>query len=405
MRVMLMTVLLVCSLFAGVGPAAGQTDDVTLTVSVVSQSGEPIGDATIEASWDGGSTTEETASNGQAFVDVPEGADVSLSVESENYIRNQPVVVEDASQQEVTVEVARKGELTVTTNDTDGPVEGVRVRLEMNQETVVTGRTGPDGRYTTPAVEQGEYVLKIFKQGYYRNVTRITVDESTSVGQSMRRGTTQIQFRVVDDYFSPPKDVADARVEVSGIGTQRLTGGTVTFTVPVNTRYTVTATGEGYAENETNVFVGERGEDQTVVINRERRLELTVANGRVVVGETVQVTVRDEYDERVEGATVTAGDEEVATTGPDGTAQVPVDAAGDLTIAASVDGVTSNEVVVQGVATATATPETTPTPAATAAGDDSSDGDLPVDVGQPGFTPVIAVIAVLISGLFLARRQ
>lgn len=397
MRTALLLVgLIVGSLVAGVAPAAGQPSEVTLTVSVVTESGSPVGGATVDATWDDGSTTVTTASNGKAFVDVPEGADVSLDAESERYIRNRPLVVEDVSEQEVTVPVAPKGQLTVTANDTDGPVTDARVRLRANGETIVEGETNADGVFTTPEIEQREYFLEVFKNGYYRNLTRETVAADTELQVPMRRGTTNVQFSVVDDHFSPPQRVADARVEVEGIGTQQLTGGTVTFTVPVNTRYRVTADREGYAANTTAVFVGAEGESRTLAINREPALNLTASNGRIVVGETVQVNVRDEYDQRVEGATVLLDGESVATTGPEGTARVSIDSAGEHTVVAEVNGTSSNEVGIQGVATAT---EETPTDTPTAGTPE------PPSAGLPGFTPVAAVVALLAVALLVGRSR
>jgi len=398
-------VLVLISSLGGVpAAAADQSADATLTVSVVTESGAGVGGATINATWDGGQTVVQTAGNGKAFIDVPEGVDVSLSVESDEYIRNLPRVVEDASTREVTVEVAPKGKLTVAVNDQQGSVENARVRVQTDQGTVVTGRTSADGTFTTPDIEQGEYAVELFKAGYYRNLTRQTVGESTLFDVSMRRGTTNVQFEVVDDNFSPPQTVSEARVEITDIGTQRLTAGTVTFTVPVNTRYTVTARQDGYQSNETTIFVRENGEARTLAINREPRLDLSVASGRVVVGETVQVTVRSAYDERVEGATIEVDGESVATTGPDGTADVPVESAGEVTIVASANGLTSNETVIQGIATATES-EGTDESTATAADDGLSSDDLPIDVDQPGFTPVAAVVALLAVALLARRRR
>jgi PGF-CTERM protein len=402
--VVVAVLVLVSSLGGVPAAAADQSADATLTVSVVTESGAGVGGATINATWDGGQTVVETAGNGKAFVDVPEGADVSLSVESDEYIRNLPRVVEDASTREVTVEVAPKGKLTVAVNDQQGSVENARVRVQTDQGTVVTGRTSADGTFTTPDIEQGEYAVELFKAGYYRNLTRQTVGESTLFDVSMRRGTTNVQFEVVDDNFSPPQTVSEARVEIKDIGTQRLTAGTVTFTLPVNTRYTVTARQDGYQSNETTIFVRESGEARTLVINREPRLDLSVASGRVVVGETVQVTVRSAYDERVEGVTIEVNGESVATTGPDGTADVPVESAGEVTIVASANGLTSNETVIQGIATATES-EGTDESTATAADDGLSSDDLPIDVDQPGFTPVAAVVALLAVALLARRRR
>lgn len=403
-----LTGLLIVSLFAGVAPATAQSSDVTLTVSVTTDSGGAVGGATIEATWDGGETTARTASNGKAFVDVPEGTDVSLTAESESYVQNRPHVVEDATAREVTVVVAPKGALTVDVTNTTGPVRGARVRLVQDGNAVASGVTDADGSYTASAIEQGEYVLELSKAGYYRNRTETTVGESTRLNASMRRGTTNVPFRVVDDYVSPPEQLSDARVEVAGIGTQRVTDSTVTFTLPVNSLYTVTASKDGYRSSTTVIRVGTVGGEQTLVINRERALNVTVANEQIVVGETVQVTVRDEYDEPVADASVLVDGETSATTNEQGIARIPVDAAGDQTIVVEADGVRSDSLFVRGVVPATATPEATatqtPTSTATPEATATQTPDDGTSVGMPGFTVGVAVAAVIVVAL-LARRR
>ena len=62
MRAAACVLVLVVSLLAGAAPVAGQTADVTLTVSVVTESGEPVAGATIDASWANGSTTASPSS-------------------------------------------------------------------------------------------------------------------------------------------------------------------------------------------------------------------------------------------------------------------------------------------------------------------------------------------------------
>jgi uncharacterized protein GlcG (DUF336 family) len=390
-RQLLLVAVMLVSVVAGAAPAAGQEDSVTLTVSVVTDSGTPLGGATIEASWDGGSTTATTASNGKAFIDVPQGADVELLAENEDFIRNLPLVVENAQSEEVTLEVVRKGDYSVRITDTDGPVSNVQVSLSRGGTTIVEGRTNDNGEFSTPVIEQGEYVLATFKSGYFRNVTRIEVGENTSEKLSMRRGTVDVQFRVQDDHFEPPQTLTDAEVSVADVGTQRTTGGAVTFTLPVNTRYQVSATKEGYVTNQTAYFIGTNPSTRTLTIQREPNLTVVPSNERVVVDERVTVEVTNAYDEPVSGAAVLVDGEQAATTDDDGVARAVIESEGEHEVTAELDGVTSAPVVVEGIAVDESTPTASPTATATATGTPEPGPSVPL----PGFTPVTVVLALL----------
>lgn len=395
-ELVLVTVVLV-SLVALGTPVAGQ-ESATLTVTVVSASDTPIGGATIEATWEGGERTVTTAGNGKAFVDVPRGVDVNLSVESEDFVRNTPRLVEDATSRDVTVEVARKGEFGLHVTDADGAVENARVSLARDGVTIAQGRTNGSGYFTSGTVEQGEYVLDASKSGYYRNVTRVTVGESTATDLAMRRGKVNVQFEVLDDHFSPPRTLGDAQVEIEGIGTQRTAGGSVTFSLPVNTWYTISATTEGYRTNETSVFVGTGERTHTLTIQRERALDAGLSNERVVVGERVQVTVTNAYGEAVEGATVLVDGNGAGETDANGVARVAIPSEGEHTVVARLDGVRSGGVTVQGV------------PVGDSSDDDSTEPatDTPetgMQVPMPGFTPVTLVLSVLaLAGVALLGR-
>lgn len=402
-RHLLFVLLVICSVAAVPGSVAAQ-DSTTLTVSVVTDDGSGVGGATIEATWDDGSTTETTASNGMAFVDVPEGADVELDAESDDYIRNVPVVVEDADEQDVEIEVARKGSLTVETTGADGPVEGVRVRLIQGGTSVVDENTDAQGTFTTPIIEQGDYTLRLFKTGYYRNVTTVTVEEDSSVAFRMQRGEVDVRFEVVDDHFEEPRPLENAEVSVGNQGNQRTSNsGRVTFTVPVNNRYTVAATKDGYRTNETAAFVGTSEKTISLVVNRERSLTVVPANERMVVGETVAVTVHNAYNESVANATVLLDGEEVATTDEEGRARVPIESTGNNTISAEADGVTSEGVTVEGVSGESDDDET-PSPTETAT-DSPTGTSTDEGVDLPGFGPVVALVALLVVAGFAARRQ
>ncbi|WP_255198435.1 carboxypeptidase-like regulatory domain-containing protein [Halorarius litoreus] len=388
-QLLLVTVMLV-SVVAGAAPAAGQ-ETVTLTVSVVSDSGTPIGGATIDATWDDGSATATTAGNGKAFIDVPRGADVELSAESDDFIRNRPLVVENAESGEVTLEVVRKGQYAVRITDTDGPVSNVQVSLSRGGTTIVEGRTNDNGEFTSPIVEQGEYVLAAFKSGYFRNVTRVEVQENTSEKLSMRRGTVDVQFRVRDDHFEPPQTLTGAQVNVDGVGTQRTTGGAVTFTLPVNTRYQVSATKDGYVTNQTAFFIGTNPGTQTLTIQREPNLTVVPSNERVVVGERLTVEVTNAYSEPVSNASVLVDGEQVAMTDDEGVARAVIETEGEHEVTAQLDGVTSAAIVVEGIAVDDSTPTATATATATTTGTPEPGPQVPL----PGFTPVTVVLALL----------
>lgn len=60
-------------------PTAAQ-EDVTLTVTVATNGVEAVGNAELTATWDGESATEVTSANGKAFIDVPTGATVDITV-------------------------------------------------------------------------------------------------------------------------------------------------------------------------------------------------------------------------------------------------------------------------------------------------------------------------------------
>lgn len=396
-RQLLLVAVVLTSLIAGAAPAAGQ-ETATLTVSVVSESGDPVGGATIDATWDGGETSATTAGNGKAFVDVPNGADVKLDVESDDYIRNTPRLITDASQQDVEVTVAPKGTLTVETADPDGAVANARVDLIRSGEIIAEGRTNESGALVFPVIEQGEYVLRTVKSGYYRNASRITVDAESNESVDMRRGRVNVEFQAVDGHFSPPETLNDAKIAIDQIGTQRTAGGAVTFTVPVNTRYQVTASKDGYASNETSIYVGTKSDLKTLLIERERNLTVEASNERVVVGERVQVRVTNAYDEPVGGAALLVDGEQVAQTGDDGTARVPIESEDDHAITAQFEGVESSAVTVEGVAvhdssTQTATAERTTTP------------ESGLSVPMSGFSLMTVVLALLaFAGVALFSR-
>ncbi|MFB6107971.1 MAG: hypothetical protein ABEJ82_03900 [Haloplanus sp.] len=154
---------------AGVGPAAAQSETVTLTVSVVDRAGDPVGNARLTAEWDGGSRSATTASNGKAFVDVPAGADVALSISHPDYVRNYPLSVEDATERDVRMEVARKGSATVRVTDADGVVTGATVTMRKDLHDVASGTTDASGEFHSGTIEQGNTPSRCRRTGTTRS--------------------------------------------------------------------------------------------------------------------------------------------------------------------------------------------------------------------------------------------
>jgi PGF-CTERM protein len=400
--------LVAMALPVGTGAAgAAAQDQVTLTVGVISQGGAQLGGVTITATWDDGEATATTASNGKAFLDVPRGADVTLSVSSDRFVRNFPVTVEDATAEEVTIEVAREGSVRVRATSPSGPVPSAAVRLVQDGRTVVSGRTNDQGTFTSGVVEQGRYTLVTAKPSYYTNTTELRIrSEGSSQEVPMRTGNVQVEVRVLDDHFDEPRPLNNATVRFGDVGTVRTTGGTAVFAVSVNTNHTVRASKPEYESARTRYSVGEASDSIRLTIQREPTLVVDPANERVVVGESTSVTVVDAYGTPVANATVSLDGEAVARTDGSGQARVAIGSAGNHTVSASADGVGSEGVTVVGVAVddATASPASTatatPAPTATA-----TPVPTTTAVSLPGFGPALALLGVVLAALLLARRN
>jgi hypothetical protein len=159
-RAILCALIVVLSV-AVVGPAAAQEDLVTITVSVETSGGDSVRGATVTATWDGGSTSATTLSNGQALMDVPEGAEVELSVTHDDYVRNFPLPLEDASAEEVSMTVYEKASARVVVEDSQGPVEDATVTLRKNRRDVFEEPTGGAGVVTSGTIEAGTYSVVV----------------------------------------------------------------------------------------------------------------------------------------------------------------------------------------------------------------------------------------------------
>lgn len=409
-RVQVLTLVLLVALVSAAVPAGATTQDqVTLTVSVVDQDGDPVGGATIQATWEDGESSAQTASNGKAFVDVPEGADVELQVEDDTYVRNAPYEVEDASDQQVTVRVAEKSTVTVRVTDQNGAVPNATVSIERDGRTVDEGPTNDNGAFTSRIVERGEYSLELSKEGYYENETRLVLERETVLREvAMRRGNVQVEFRVSDDHFDPARPIDGATVAVGDVGTARTTGGTAVFALPVNTDTRVEVTKEGYQTVERALYVRESSRTVRLTTQREEVVTVASTNSQVVVGETTTVSVTNAYDEPLRGAEVLLDGEAVGETDSAGELRISIESEGEHTLRARAGDVRSEATTVTGISPGAETPTDTPTASPTATATGTATATEPptttTAVSLPGFTPVVAVLGLLLAGLLFRRR-
>ncbi|WP_299331910.1 carboxypeptidase regulatory-like domain-containing protein [Haloplanus sp.] len=401
--VVALTVALALASVVGVaGTAVAQSGEtVTVTVAVRDSAGNPISDADIDAEWDGGSTTATTAGNGKAFIDVPEGTEVSVEVEHPRYVRTSPYTIADASEREVEVEVFRKSSVRLEVSDDDGPVGNAEVLIERGGLEITTGTTDSDGVYESDIIQAGDYRVTIRKPGYYTEQKSLEIDGNVTNRVALRAGSVSVDVTVIDPHFDSPRSVNDAQVNLTGFATSR-TGpdGRTVLGTPVNVRTTLQVDKEGYRGKSRDVRIGESDTNVTVEISREPSLTIEATNERIVTGERVPVVVANAYGEPAPGVTITLDGDTVGTTDTEGEFAARINESGGHTLRATDGGVRSNEVSVEAIAppgSDTATPAS-PTPDATAT------AATETEAVTPGFTAVIAVFALL-SAAFLLRRR
>lgn len=376
--------------------------DTTLTVSVVDESGSAIADAELTAEWSGGSTTATTASNGKAFVDVPEGENVTLSVVHDDYVRNHPVEIVDAEGGDVEVTVYPKAQATATVSDANGPVADAEVRFVKDDRLAASGTTADDGTFSTGVVEAGEYTLRVEKPGYYIVRNTVTVENETTEKVTIERGSIVVDFNVTDDHFDPPQPVAQATVTVEGVGSVKtLEDGQNSMRLPVNTRFSVTVEKAGY-ENATGTFgVAEEVRLANFSMQRTPSLTLETVSNRVVAGERVRLEVSDEYGAPVAGAKIRLDSEKIGETDDDGVYLATVESGGEHEIHASKGRLESNSVTVEAIGGDDPTATHEPTESDTA---DSTPTAEP-DSGMPGFEFAVGLVGVALGALLFARRE
>ena len=393
--------LLVALSAVAAGPAAAQEDLVTLTVTVETPAGDPVRGATLTATWDDSSISRTTAANGKAFVDVPDGADVEIRVDHDDYVRNFPLTVEDAETDEVSMTVYEKSTVTVVVEDGEGRVSGALVTLRKNGDQVAEERTDDEGVFASDTIEAGDYSVTVGKAGYYVGSQDVDVEGDTEETVTIERGTVTLEVNVTDDHFDPPRPVGGATVEVGRSGSVTTQpGGIGRISVPVNAWAGLTVTKDGYETTEDQVYVREEDTEADLAIQRTPAISIELLSRRVVVGESVSLTVTDEYGDPVGNATVRLDDEEVAETGPDGQAVVRVESRGNHTVAVA-SGSLDATAYVQGVGEGE-----TAGGGSTDAEADTTDGPVETTAQTPGFGVAVALLALLLATLVgLARRS
>ncbi|MFB6153117.1 MAG: hypothetical protein ABEJ27_02585 [Halodesulfurarchaeum sp.] len=402
-------------------PVAAQ-ESVTLTVTVETPDGTPVPNATLNASWDGGFNTETTAANGKAFVDVPRGANVSIAVTHPEYIRNSKYEITNASEQSVTITVYDRASATLTVRDSEGRVSGATVTMYKHNEIAVYTQT-ENGQVATGDIEEGTYFVRVAKPGYFVKTFTMEVVNHTTRTVTIERGTVPLTVNVTDQYYDPPRPIANATVHIEGVGSvQTQSNGRQRINVPVNKRLTVQITKDGYESVKRVLKTSEQPITLNVTVKRTPAIEVSLISDRVVVGEPVVLEVVDEYHDPVANATVRVDGEPVAKTDASGRARFTVQTEGNHTVVVTKGGIESEEHVVRGVIAATKTPTPTPTPTrthtvtptatetptttptATATRTATATPTPTTSAPIPGFGPAIGVLGVLLGGLLAWRR-
>lgn len=387
--------------------AAGQ-ELVTLTINVQTNTGDSLGGARVRVSYDGGSNTTTTFSNGQALVDVPRGADVTVNVTDQTYVINHPETASSVDG-ETTVDVIMypKATAVVEVRDDSGAVRDAQVVIQKESaaQPVDRGTTGQDGVYQISEIESGTYSVTVVRRGYLRRTVELQVTPpSSGATVTLEEASVPLSVRVFDDHFRTDQPLGDAQVSIIVGGEQVLSGrtgdnGRRELSVGVNGRYVVRVTKEGYTTAEREIAIGESGDAYEFRIQRTPTLTVTTGADSVIAGESVLVQVKNAYGENVEGVLVRRNGTNVGTTDGSGEIRVPIPETGEYEIVATQDGVTSEPVTVGGFQAATPTTEATPTATPTPAPTTTQADPL------PGFGALLALVAAAIAVALLARRR
>jgi len=341
-------ITLVVLLAGPVGIASAQ--QVTLTVTVVDQNGNPVSNVELAASWDGGSSQATTRSNGQALIDVEQGADVTIELSHPVYTRNTPYEIEGASSGSITIDVAQKASATVSVRDATGPLKDARIALRQDGRAVAVGITDANGRFSSGVIESGDYTLNVFEEGYYRQTMDLEVDGETTQEVQLEPGTVSVTFKVLDRNFDPARPVPNAVITGDSIGSMKTQqNGVQQASVPVNTEIAVTVTKDGYNTVEQTISLDESNTVINISTRKKETISFEFLNDRVVVGEQVMVEVTGTYGDPVEEAAVFLDGSQVGTTDQNGVVTVTVDSPGEHTLHAETGSLSTDQRTVVGV--------------------------------------------------------
>lgn len=345
----LIALIVVLALFSQ--PALAQ-EEVTVTVSVTDTSGDPVRGAELTASWDDGSATETTASNGKAFVDVPADQEITIEVEHEDYVRNRPYRIDSSRESTVEIDVHPKASAAIQVSDSHGTVDDASVVVRKHGKIAATGATNENGVFETGVIEEGNYTASISKPGYYRKQIDVRAEGNVEESVTIEQGSVTVSFNVTDDHFQEPKAVESAEVHVADIGSIKVReNGQAAMNLPVNSKLGLTVTKEGYDEVHREVTIDEQSRTIDFTLERTPGVFIETVNRKVVAGERSRVAVTNSYDEPVEGAAVSLDGDTVGETDENGVFMVPVETEGNHTITATKDALESESVTVQAFST------------------------------------------------------
>lgn len=403
--------------------------DVTITVAVTDADGNAVGGANVTVSYDDTTKHAETFSNGQALFDVPEGADVSVSATHPDLALNHPASASDVDgETEITLEMYQQSTAVVTIEaPSGGAVADATVRMEKADESLpaVRATTAANGTIVASGLEAGEYDVRVTRSGYYTTEATMTVENRSTRTITIEPGSVAVTFETVDGHYADPPSltatvvVYDGDDRVANFSTG--SSGSRTVSLDVNTRYQVEVSKPGYDGTLFVLRTTERDVSETYALNRTPELSIEPANTQVVTGQSVRVSVTDEYDEAVAGASIQVDGDTVTETDANGEARVTIGSSGDVEITA-VKGGLETTVIVEGVsaddddstttatqAPATTAPSTTTAAGTTAAATTAAATTPPATTteatdGSPGFGATLAVVAVASALVALALR-
>lgn len=417
-----------------VAGTATADDEIVVEVTVENQDGETVSGVDVTVDWEDDAETATTLPDGtQTFV-VEEGANLTISVDHMDYVRNFPLERENVTLDEgqsrysVTVPVWEAAYPTIVVEEDGDPIEDLRVRfLDREENSFVRGSQQGPGEYEVQSLPNsrtaslmtnadGEvelnriaskenYRVDTFKAGYLVEEIDLDVDGFMTETIEVESARVDVDFFVEDDHFDPPQPVADAEISIpeQGITLTTFSDGGQDQRLPVNTDYTIEVSKNGYDGVTEELQLGESSTEFSVSIQRTPELNVDALNTQVIVGQTTRVTVTNAYDEPVAGATITVDGEEVGETDQTGSFDVTLESEGEQTVGASHGGL-SEEVTIEAFDPgADDIPEDIQDEVDDVDEDDDDDDDA--DDDGAGFGALVAIGALIATLGLLHRRR